>query len=232
MAKALKQMLASQLGVELESSPAGLMVIDPGGMTVESNEAFRKDLREKAGGARMRLIHNRTARVAVREMEYAGDVEAFSALLTGPSAVVYGGEGPIPIAKVVKDWAKKHKKLVVKAAVADGEVLLSDDAQMLAEMPDLQQLKGMLAGLLIGAGRGIAASLQGVYGGLARVIQARLDEGGFGGAAEEAAAAAEEAPAAQAEAEAAPADEPAPAADAATADEASADDATTEGAAE
>ena len=37
-------------------------------------------------------------------------------------------------------------------------------------MPDLEQLKGMLAGLVIGAGRGIAASLAGVYGGLARCI--------------------------------------------------------------
>ena len=63
MAKALKQMLAAELGVELENSPAGLMVVDPGGMTVETVEAFRGDLREKAGGARMRVIHNRTARV-------------------------------------------------------------------------------------------------------------------------------------------------------------------------
>lgn len=197
MAKALKHMLASQLGGELENSPAGLMVVDPGGMTVEAVEAFRGDLREQAGGALLRVVHNRTARVAIRERGFDGDVEGLSAVLAGPSAVVYGGDGPIPIAKVVRDWSKKHKALKVKGAVADGEVLLGADAQALAEMPDLEQLKGMLAGLIIGAGRGIATSLQGVYGGLARVIQARLDEGGFGGdsapepAAEEAPAAAE-----------------------------------------
>ena len=204
MAKALKQMLAAELGVELENSPAGLMVVDPGGMTVETVEAFRGDLREKAGGARMRVIHNRTARVAIREQGYDGDVEGFNATLAGSSAVVYGGDGPIPIAKVVRDWSKKHKALKVKAAVADGEVLLEGDAKALADMPDLEQLKGMLAGLVLGAARGMAVSLQGVYGGLARCIQARIDEGGFTG---EASAPAEEAPAAEAPAEEAPAEE-------------------------
>ena len=204
MAKALKHMLASQLGEELEKSPSGLMVLDPGGMTVESVMAFRGDLREKAGGARLRVLHNRTARVAIREQGYDGDVEALNATLTGPSAVVYGGDGPIPIAKVVRDWSKKHKTLRVKGAVADGEVLLEGDAQALADMPDLQQLKGMLAGLLLGSARGIATSLQAVYGGLARCIQARLDEGGFAG-------------------DAAPAADAAPAEDATPAEEAGAD---------
>ena len=49
MAKALKHMLASQLGGELENSPAGLMVVDPGGMTVEavvSNEPGTTSLQQ------------------------------------------------------------------------------------------------------------------------------------------------------------------------------------------
>ncbi|MDJ0520867.1 MAG: 50S ribosomal protein L10 [Planctomycetota bacterium] len=176
MAKALKQMLASQLEADLDTSPNGMMLIDPGAMTMEANEAFRKDLREKAGGARMRVIHNRTATVAIKARGWDGDVDALTATLTGPSAVVYGGDGPIPIAKVVRDWSKKQKDLKVKGAVADGEVLVDADAQALADMPDLEQLKGMLAGAIIGAARGIAGSLQAVYGGLARAIQARVDE--------------------------------------------------------
>ena len=187
MAKALKRMLATQVQARLEDSPGGLMVIDPGNMSVESSMAFRRDLREQAGGARLRVIHNSTARVAIREMGYDGDVEALNALLKGPSALVYGGEGPIPIAKVVRDWARKQKDLRVKGAVADGEVLLAADAALLADMPDLQQLKGMLAGLIVSAARGIAASIQGVYGGLARCIQARLDDDGFARGAAEAA---------------------------------------------
>ena len=188
MAKALKLMLASQLKDDIEQQDnGGLLMIDPGNLTVADSEAFRTDLREQAGGARLRIIHNRTASVALRglyesESQELGELDA---LLRGPSAVVFGGEGPIAIAKVVRDWRKKNKKMVLKGAFADGEFMNSADAEALADMPDLTQLKGMLAGAILGSARGIAASLQAVYGGLARCLQAKVDqEGGEGEASE------------------------------------------------
>jgi large subunit ribosomal protein L10 len=179
MAKVLKQMLASQLEADLKDS-SGLMVIDPGPMTVEATMAFRKDLREKAGGAILRVIHNRTAKVAMDNLGYVDEQGAMAGVLVGPSAVAFGGDGPVPIAKVIKDWQKKFKKIKVKAAVADGEVLVGTEALALADMPDLPALKGMLAGALISSARGIAGSLQAVYGGLARALQARVDQAGGG----------------------------------------------------
>ena len=103
MAKALKQMLATQLGTELENSPAGLMVVDPGGMTVETVEAFRGELREKAGGARLRVVHNRTARVAIREQGYDGDVEGLNATLAGSSAASV----PLALDVAVRDVSRR-----------------------------------------------------------------------------------------------------------------------------
>lgn len=173
MAKALKHMLAAQLEADLKDSP-GVLLIDPGNMTVEMGQALRADLREKAGGARMRVIHNRTAGYAFDRL--LDDASGLKEELNGPNAVAYGGEGPIPIAKVIKDWQKKLKTLKVKAAVADGELLVGAEAAALADMPDLEQLKGMLAVALISSARGIAGSLHAVYGGLARCIQARVDE--------------------------------------------------------
>jgi ribosomal protein L10 len=177
MAKALKRMLASQLEADLKDS-SGLMLLDPGPMTVESAMAFRQDLREKAGGARLRVIHNRTALVAMRQLGYADAAGALPGLLKGSSAVVYGGDGPIPIAKVVKEWQRKQKTLRVKGAVADGEVLVGPDAEALADMPDLPQLKAMLACAILGPARGIAVGLQAVYAGVARAIKARIDAQG------------------------------------------------------
>lgn len=175
MAKALKRMLASQLQDDLGDT-GGVIVLDPGSMTVESSEGFRTDLREKAGGARLRIIHNRTARVAFRSMWFEDGNETLESMLTGPTAIVYGGDGAIPIAKVVRDWRKKWKTLQVKGAVTDGEVLEKPDAEALADMPDLHQLKGMMLGTIIGAPRGIAVSMAGVYGGIARCLQAKIDK--------------------------------------------------------
>ncbi len=89
--------------------------------------------------------------------------------------------------------------------------------------PLLAMLVGMLLGMLLaavqGSARGLAVSVNGVGAGLARCLQARVDEAG--GAPEEAPAApapaeeaaaeeapAEEAPAEEAPADAAPAEEP------------------------
>lgn len=181
MAKALKLMLASQLEDAIQTTDAGgLLLIDPGNLTVAAAEEFRTDLREQAGGARLRIIHNRTARAAFKNMYQSEeqDLEELSSLLKGPSAVVYGGSGPIAIAKVVRDWRKKKKDMALKGAFADGEFMNPHDAEALADMPDLTQLKGMLASAIIGSARGIAVSLSAVYGGIARCLQARVDKEG------------------------------------------------------
>ena len=189
MAKALKRMMVAEYTRALESSDS-VIILDPGPMSVEHAEAFRKDLREQAGGARFKLVHNRTARRALAETFYAGDPEALTEVLRGPSGVVYGGESAIQVAKVVRDWKRKFKALNIKGGVADGEVLDATAVAEMADLPGLDELRAMLLSAVQGSARGIAASLQGVYGGLARVLQARIDEqggdGGEEGAAEDA----------------------------------------------
>lgn len=177
MAKALKQMLVSEYGEAL-ADVDGVVILDPGPMSVEKTQAFRRDLREKAGGAVMRVIHNRTGRLALKERLYADHPEVLDEVLTGTSAVVYGGDGPISIAKVVREFKKKFKPITVKGAVSDGEVLVDEDLDGLADMPDLPGVRSMLLSTILGPARGIAASLEGVYGGLARVLKARNDAAG------------------------------------------------------
>lgn len=182
MAKALKQMLSSQLQKELGDTN-GCLVLDPGPMTVEGAMSFRKELREKAGGARLRVIHNRTARHAMASAWLKGAGDPLKSLLRGSTAIVFGGGGPVPIAKVVQDWRKKSKTVLVKGAVLDGEVLGPKDAERLATLPGLPELRGQLAGLLVGGARGLLLSVNGVLGGLVRVIKARGDKLGPEGAA-------------------------------------------------
>ena len=97
-------------------------------------------------------------------------------VLRGPSAIVYGGDGPIPIAKVLREWKRKFKPLRVKGGVAEGEVLAAGEVDGLADLPDMPQMRGMLLSTVLGPARGIAGSLQAVYGGIARALQARIDQ--------------------------------------------------------
>src|SRR5688572_14357354 len=87
-----------------------LVVLDPGSMTVEKTQEFRRDLRDKAGGARMRIVHNRTVARVLNPL-YAGNEKALEAVLAGPSALVIAGESLGPVARVLRDWKRKHKPL-------------------------------------------------------------------------------------------------------------------------
>src|SRR5688572_13349486 len=114
MAKTLKQMLSSQLQKELTPT-TGCLVLDTGPMSVEGAMAFRKELREKAGGARLRVIHNRTARLAMENAWLNGGANAsLRGMLKGSCAIVFGGGGPVPSAKVVVEYRKKFKPLQFK----------------------------------------------------------------------------------------------------------------------
>lgn len=175
MAKTLKTLLTSQLQEQLASTN-GCLVVDPGPMTVESAMAFRRELREKAGGARLRVIQNRTARHALEGAWLGGENEALRKMLRGSTAIVFGGGGPVPIAKVVAEWRKKAKTLLVKGAISDGEVLGAKDAERLATLPGLPELRGQIVGLLAGGARGLAATMNGVISGLVRVLQAHVDK--------------------------------------------------------
>lgn len=183
MAKALKHLMVAEYSRAIQAA-GGVIIVDPGPMPVERAEALRKDLRELAGGARIKVVHNRTVRRALEGTLYGGHAEALAPVLRGRSAIVFGGAGPISIARVLRDWKRKYKPLHLKGGVAHGEILDGAGVDGLADLPDLPQLRGMLLAALIGPARGLAVSLQAVYGGIARALQARIDKAG-GEAAEE-----------------------------------------------
>jgi large subunit ribosomal protein L10 len=175
VAKELKRLLSSQLLGALKGSD-GAVFVNLGPMTVEKTSELRKFLRGKASGARLRVIHNRTARAAFRE---AGYPEKTSTALKGPTAVVYGGDGPTSIAKTLVEWIRTDKATTLKGAVSEGEYYDAKGVQALAKLPDRKTLRAMLCGAILGPGRGIAAAMAANYGGLARATKARVDAGGF-----------------------------------------------------
>lgn len=175
MAKQLKQLLASQLIKVLEGSD-GAVFVNVAPLNMEQNTKLRIHLEEKAGGAKLRVLQNRTARAALRSIGFPDKV---AAVLKGPTAVVFGGEGTTTIAKSLTAYAKTEKALVLKGAVSEGEFFDAKGVAALAKLPDKHTLRGMLAGAIIGSGRGLATAIAAPGAGLARVLQARIDKNGF-----------------------------------------------------
>ena len=172
MAKILKKMLASQVVASVKDAD-GAVFVNVSPMTVELSTRLRGFLATKAGGARLRVLHNRTAKAALKEV---GWPEKVGDILKGPTAMVYGGEGANVIAKSLAEWSKQDKTLVVKGAIADGEFFDAKGVAALAKMPDKRTMRAMMLSGFLGSARGLATLIQAPGAGLARVLQARIDQ--------------------------------------------------------
>lgn len=143
-------------------------------LTVADADDLRSQFRD--AGMKMRVVKNR---LALRVFEDIGlDVRAGFAGKTG--IVMAPEERAIAAAKIVREVIKKKKKdapLTITGAVIEGRAYVGPVAETIADMPDKDTVRGMLAGAISGVARGLAMCIQSAGpAGLARVIQARCDK--------------------------------------------------------
>lgn len=174
MSKELKRTMAEEVREALDASP-NVLVVGLLPMDAEVNGALRNRLREQ--GANLRVIHNRASRFALDETR-----APLGEYFVGQTALALTGtetEEPdfIPVAKLLLE-AARAQNVELRGGYVDGELLDKAGVEALATSPDKPTLRAMLCGAILGPARGIAASLQAVGGGLARCLQARIDEQG------------------------------------------------------
>lgn len=171
MPNVVKRLVSAQYEASFGKAE-GLLFVSMAGLTVEESEVLRGALHQS--GAGLCLVKNSLAQrvLEAKGFEFGADV------LAGNVAIAYGStEATIAAAKIVsKSELAKAGKLALRAGVLEGNQLKAADAKALANVPDKQTLRAQLAGVLQAPLRGLAATLAGVPGGLARVLQARADQ--------------------------------------------------------
>lgn len=135
------------------------------GMTVAEITDLRSRMRQ--AGARFKVTKNRLARLALKDTKFTGLAERFK----GPTGIAYSAD-PVAAAKAVAAFAKDNQKLTILAGSLDGKVLSVSDVDALAKLPSLDQLRGMIIGLLQAPAQKVARVLQAPAGQLARVFAA------------------------------------------------------------
>ena len=112
------------------------------GLTVEQ----MTDLRAKArsGGVLLRVAKNTLVKRAVQGTDY----ECISEELTGPLIFAFSEEEPGAAARLVKDFAKEHERLVTRLVSVGGELFEASELERLASLPTREQALSMLAGVL------------------------------------------------------------------------------------
>jgi len=112
------------------------------GLTVAQMTELRKTARE--AGIYLKVVKNTLARRAIENTNF----ECMRDGLIGPLLLAFSNDEPGSAARVIRNFAKDNEKLVVRLVALDGKLLEASELERLANMPSLEQARGMLLGVL------------------------------------------------------------------------------------
>jgi large subunit ribosomal protein L10 len=112
------------------------------GLTVGQMTELRARARRQ--GVYMRVVKNTLARKALAGTSF----ETVGPKLKGPLVLAFSKDDPGAAARVVKDFAKAHEKLVATLVSLGGQVLPGAELDKVASLPTREQALAMLLGVL------------------------------------------------------------------------------------
>ncbi len=132
------------------------------------------DLRQSArdAGIYLRVVRNTLARRALEDTSF----DCMREGLTGPLILAFSKDEPGAAAKVVRDFAKKNDKLIVKLVVLEGKLLQPSDIDALANLPSKEQAISMLMGMMIAPVASLARTLAEPHAKFVRTVKAVADQ--------------------------------------------------------
>jgi large subunit ribosomal protein L10 len=164
MPTAKKEAAVQELRDRLAGSK-NLFLTDFQGLTVEDITKLRGELRKD--GNTYSVVKNTLFRRAAGD-KLASELDAF---LAGPTGIVFAsGNDPVAPAKALKQFTDERKKLSIKAAYIDGQLVDATQVAVLASLPPKIELLAKLVGTLSNPMRGLVTVLSGNSSGLVRVL--------------------------------------------------------------
>jgi large subunit ribosomal protein L10 len=164
MPTARKEASVAELTEKLAAAKS-LFFTDYAGLTVGEITKLRGELRKD--GNSYSVVKNTLFRIA------AGDLAAlFESILAGPTGVVFAGADPVAPAKALKTFSDTVKKVGIKAAYIDGQIVDAKHVEILAKLPPKIELLASLVGTLANPLRGLVTVLSGNQSGLVRALNA------------------------------------------------------------
>jgi large subunit ribosomal protein L10 len=140
------------------------------GLTVAQMTELRAKARRQ--GVYMRVVKNTLARKALAGTTF----EAVGPKLKGPLVLAFSKDDPGAAARVVKDFAKAHEKLVATLVSLGGQVMSGAELEKVAGLPTREQALAMLLGVLKAPIAKFVGTLAAPAGKLARTVAAIRDQ--------------------------------------------------------
>src|SRR2546427_3469617 len=154
--KAEKGATAADITARLKASSTAVLA-DYRGMTVGQMRDLRTKLR--GGGIEMVVVKNTLAGRAAKAAGY----EPLGAELVGPIAMLFAVDDVSAPARILNDYIRANRKVVIKGGLLEGQVIKADAVTELADLPSREVLLSRLLG-----------AMKAPLGNLASVLQAPL----------------------------------------------------------
>lgn len=165
MPSTINHLMVAELATRFHDMPSAILV-DYTRLSAQQANELRGLLEEK--GATLTIVKNTLAVLALRQLELLDVAE----LITGPTAVVYGGDDPVLLAKMLVDWGKKNKVLEVRGGMLSGRAIDAAGVKALAGLPPLQVLRAQVIGAIASPLTGFAGVLNAVLRNFVGVVKA------------------------------------------------------------
>ncbi len=170
MSKPVKELMIADYRRRFDDVENALL-IDIRGIDANENNVFRIDLAQK--NIRVTVVKNTLAKRA-----FAGThLEALGHALVGPSALAYGAESVVHVARELIEWARKIGDLQLKAAVLDGELFEGHaGVARLSRYPTREEAQGQMVQLLLTPGGEIVGLVAAPGGEVLAIVEAMIDK--------------------------------------------------------
>jgi large subunit ribosomal protein L10 len=140
------------------------------GLTVEEMTSLRAEARK--GGVVLKVAKNTLVRRAVEGTEY----ECMQESLTGPLLFAFSMEDPGAAARLVKDFAKGHDKLIAKLVAVGGKLYDASELERLSNMPTYDQAISLLMAVMKAPVEKFVRTLAEPHAKLVRTVAAVRDQ--------------------------------------------------------
>jgi large subunit ribosomal protein L10 len=174
MSKPVKEMIVAEYKRRFDGVSSGLL-IDIRGIEANKNNELRVDLLNK--DIHITVLKNSLAKTAFQDT----DLEGLTEYIEGPTAFAFGGNSVVEVARNLVDWAKKIKKLELKAAVLDGQFFEgTDGVKRLSNFPTKEESQGIVVQLLLSPAGNVvkaATSPGGNIVGIVKEMSSMLEDG-------------------------------------------------------
>jgi large subunit ribosomal protein L10 len=112
------------------------------GLTVEEMTDLR--VKARANGVYVKVAKNTLVRRAVEGTEF----ECMQEQLTGPLLYAFSMDDPGAAARLVKDYAKEHDKLITRLVAVGGRVYGASELDRLSKLPTYDQAVSLLMAVM------------------------------------------------------------------------------------